>query len=90
MPKAITMSTFTREDENQAWRTPTVETPADFSFPWDRHRMVMIVEDSFAENVLVNLDSVKNSMMARLSLEDAIELRKELNKAIAAVRKELK
>ena len=90
MPKAITMATFKRDSVDDAgWHTPKVATPVDMS-PWERDRMVLIVEDAASNNVLVNLESVKTSMMARLSLEDAIALRKELNKAISAVRKELK
>jgi len=90
MPKAITMATFSRDSvDDVGWGTPKVSTPVDMS-PWERDRMVLIVEDAASANVLVNLESVETSMMARLSLEDAIELRKELNKAISAVRKELK
>ena len=50
--------------------------------------MVSIGTNSLARSVLVNVDTVETSMMARLSLEDAIALRKELNNAISAVRKE--
>ena len=74
MPKAISVATFTREDESHSWGTPKVETPASFTNSWESNRMVLIVEDACAHNVLVNLDSIKTSMMARLSLEDAIAL----------------
>lgn len=90
MPKAITVATFTRDASDLTWGNPKIDRPRDFIRSREAEHMVSIGEDSFATSVLVNLDSVETSMMARLSLEDAIALRKELNKAINAVRKELK
>ena len=90
MPKAITVSTFNREAGTTSWECSSVVRPSDLFRPWEPENMVSIGTNSFGTSVLVNVDSVETSMMARLSLEDAIELRKELNKAISAVRKELK
>ena len=88
MPKAISVATFTRADGDLTWGTPKLTRPSDFIRPWEPENMVSAGADSFARTVLVNLDSIETSMMARLSLEDAIALRKELNNAISAVRKE--
>lgn len=88
MPKAITVATFTRDASDLTWGNPKIDRPRDFIRPWEPENMVSIGEDAFATSVLVNLDSVETSMMARLSLEDAIVLRKQLNNAISAVRKE--
>ena len=89
MPKAITIATFTRAPEDLTWGSPKLTRPSDFIRPWEPDNMVSAGADSHAATVLVNVDTVDTSMMARLSLEDAIALRKELNKAIATVRKEL-
>lgn len=88
MPKAITVATFTRAAGDQTWGTPKITRPRDFIRPWEPENMVSIGTNSLARSVLVNVDTVETSMMARLSLEDAIALRKELNNAISAVRKE--
>jgi len=90
MPKAITVATFTRNPDELTWGTPKLTRPGDFIRPWEPENMVSIGTNSFGTSILVNVDSVETSMMAKLSLEGAIELRKELNKAISAVRKELK
>lgn len=89
MPKAITVSTFNRPAGAVSWECTKVDRPSDLFRPWESENMVSIGSNSFATSVLVHVDSVETSMMAKLSLEDAITLRKELNKAISAVRKEL-
>jgi len=87
MPKATTISIFNRNPETWAWMTPKVEFPRHFEPSWARENMIMARESSRADSVTVSIDGTENSMMATLGLEEAIALRKQLNKAISAVRK---
>ena len=90
MPKANIISAFNRDPETRMWMTPKVEFPRHFEHKWERENMIMARESSRADSVIVSIDGTEDSMMATISLEDAIALRKQLNKAISAVRKELK
>ena len=79
MPKAITVSTFNREAGELKWECSSVVRPSDLFRPWEPENMVSAATNSFGTSVLINVDSVETSMMAKLSLEEAIALRKELN-----------
>jgi hypothetical protein len=76
MPKANTISIFDRNPETHAWNTPKVEFETDFEFKWERENMIMARQNTRANAVIVSIDGTVNSMMATISLEDAIALRK--------------
>lgn len=90
MPRAISVSTFKRESGELSWGTPKIDFARDLSRDWERDNMVWIGANSKADSLIVNLDSVETSLMTRITLEDAIELRKQLSKAISDVRKNLR
>jgi hypothetical protein len=87
MPTANHISIFDRDPETRAWMTPSIEFPRHFAYSYERENMIMARESSRADSVIVSIDGTEVSMMATLGLEEAIALRKELNKAINAVRK---
>ena len=86
MPKTITVTTF--DENNEA-----VETNTEVCFEAagraldHKHAIHAFVTCTDAPEVLVDIAGLKGGAMARLGIAEAIELRKELNKAINAARK---
>jgi hypothetical protein len=90
MPKTITVTTFKKNEEGIS---EAIDTSMEIDFIKagrgfeHKHSIQAFVTASDAPEVLVDIDGLKGGAMARLDIEGAIALRKELNKAINAARK---
>jgi hypothetical protein len=90
MPKTITVTTFKKNEKGFSEAIDT-HTETDFIEAGREHAhkrsIKAFVTSCDAPEVLVDIDGVNGGAMARLDIEGAIALRKELNKAINAARK---
>ena len=90
MAKTVSVSRF---EKNEEGIPEIVDTHCEFHFEeagrlLDHERSIRaFVTHSGAAEVLVDIDGLNGGAMARLDIEGAIALRKELNKAINAARK---
>ena len=90
MAKTVCVSTFTKNEEGIP---EIVDTHTELHFKEagrglaHKRSISAFATHSDAPEVLVDIDGLNGGAMARLDIEGAIALRKELNKAINAARK---
>ena len=91
MAKTESVSSFSRREGEHVWEIGEHVLPREWKEAGrnfeSEHAVSSNVSHSETPEVLVHVNGLLNSMMARLTIEEAVAFRKELNKAIRAARK---
>lgn len=91
MAFAESVASFSREEGENVWGIGEHVLPRDWKEAGRRFESESAVSSNVSHGetpeVMVHINGLLNSMMARLSIEEAVAFRKELNKSIRAARK---